>query len=168
LSKQDETNTEDEIRVIKKYPNRRVYDTKESKYIKVDDLRDMVIAGEPFKVIDTQSKKDVTRSILLQIILDQESESNPLFTSDNLRSFIRYSGSQQNQLFSQYLNQSVAFFQHQQDQATKQFKDAFNASASMNPMEMFSAYTKANTDMWQQMQDSFFEQFSADANSKKK
>jgi len=57
------------IRIIKKYPNRRVYDTHLSKYIKVDDLRDMVINGIDFQVIETQTKEDVTRSVLLQIIL---------------------------------------------------------------------------------------------------
>ena len=163
----NEKNTEDNIRVIKKYPNRRVYDTHESKYIKIDDLRDMIVAGIPFKVIDTQSKEDVTRSVLLQIILEQESETNPLFTTDNLRNFIRYYGNQNSQFFSQYMNQSLSFFQQhfqqQQEQFTKSMQDAFNIS---NPMDMFSKYTQANAEMWQQMQDSFFQQFSANSDDK--
>ena len=72
------TETEQTIRIIKKYPNRRVYDTHLSRYIKVDDLRDMIIDGIEFKVIDSKTKEDVTRSVLLQIILEQESENNLL------------------------------------------------------------------------------------------
>lgn len=147
--------SEQNIRVIKKYPNRRVYDTDQSKYIKIDDLRQMVIDGIDFQVIDTKSKKDVTRSVLLQIILEQESENNPLFTSDNLKHFIRYSNPQQHQFFSDYLSHSLNFFNQQQEQFSSNMKEFM----SQNPMDMFTPFNKKNLDMWQSMQKSFFDQF---------
>ena len=142
---------EDTIRVIKKYPNRRVYDTQQSKYIKIDDIRDMVIAGIAFKVIDSQSKKDVTRSVLLQIILEQESDNNPLFTSENLQHFIRYYSQNHHQMFSEYLTQSLSFFNQQ-----------FSGVMQQSSADMFSQLNELNQkniETWQGMQNAFFEQF---------
>jgi len=121
------TDTEQNIRIIKKYPNRRVYDTHESKYIKVDDLRQMIIDDIDFQVIDTQSKEDVTRSVILQ----------------------------QNQFFSDYLSQSLNFFNQQQEQFSNNIKDFISA----NPVDTFSEMSKKNMDMWRNMQESFFDQF---------
>ena len=106
--------TEENIRIIKKYPNRRIYDTHDSKYITITDVRDMVVEGIEFKIIDAKSKKDITRNVLLQIIIEQESENNPLFSTDNLQNFIRYYGANQQKGFSEFMNQSLAFFQQQQ------------------------------------------------------
>lgn len=147
--------SEQTIRIIKKYPNRRVYDTAQSKYIKIEDLRQMIIDDINFQVIDTKSKQDVTRSVLLQIILEQESENNPLFTSDNLKNFIRYSNPQQHQFFSDYLSQSLNFFNQQQEQFSANMKEFI----SQNPIDMFAQFNKKNLDMWQSMQKSFFDQF---------
>ncbi|MGH1426410.1 MAG: polyhydroxyalkanoate synthesis repressor PhaR [Arenicella sp.] len=149
------TDQEQTIRIIKKYPNRRVYDTETSQYIKVDDLRNMVMDGIEFQVIDTQSKEDVTRSVLLQIILEQESEKNPLLTTDNLKHFIRYSNHQYSQLFSDYLTQNLNMFNQQQEQFQNNFQDMF----TKNPMNMFSDLNNKNIETWQNMQKSFFEQF---------
>ena len=149
--------TEASIRIIKKYPNRRVYDTNESKYIKIDDLRQMIIDNIDFQVIDTQSKEDVTRSVILQIILEQESETNPLFTNENLKNFIRYSSTQQNQFFSDYLSQSLSFFNQQQEQFSANMKDFI----SKNPVDTFSDLSKKNMDMWRNLQESFFDQFTS-------
>ena len=77
-------------RIIKKYPNRRLYDTEKSQYVTLQQIRDLVLEEVPFVVIDQKSEDDITRSILLQIILEQESETNPLFSNDNLERFIRY------------------------------------------------------------------------------
>jgi len=143
-----------EQRIIKKYPNRRIYDTKESKYITLMDVRDMVIDGTEFKIVDAKSEKDITRSVLLQIIIEQESAKNPLFTTDNLQNFIRYYGANHQQGFSEFINQSVAFFQEQQNQ--------FNASVSemmeQNPVKVFADISQQNMEMWQQMQNAFFGQ----------
>lgn len=140
------------IRTIKKYPNRRIYDTQDSKYITVNDVRDMVVEGVEFKVIDTQSKKDITRSILLQIIIEQESDTDPLFSTDNLQDFIRYYGANQQQGFSDFMNQSLAFFQDQQDQ----FQSNMQEMIDRNPVKMWSDISKRNLQMWQEMQGAFF------------
>ncbi|MGI9319762.1 MAG: polyhydroxyalkanoate synthesis repressor PhaR [bacterium] len=146
--------TDESIRTIKKYPNRRIYDTHDSKYITINDVRDMVVNGIVFKVIDTQSKKDITRSILLQIIIDQESESDPLFSTDNLQNFIRYYGENHQQGFSDFINQSLSFFQNQQEQFQSNMSDIMEN----NPVKVWSDISKQNMEMWQQMQGAFFGQ----------
>ncbi len=146
--------SDDSVRTIKKYPNRRIYDTHESKYITINDVRDMVVNGIEFKVVDTQSKKDITRSILLQIIIDQESESDPLFSTDNLQNFIRYYGENQQQGFSDFINQSLSFFQQQQEQFQSNMSDIMEN----NPVKVWSDISKQNMEMWQQMQGAFFGQ----------
>ena len=146
--------SDESVRTIKKYPNRRIYDTHDSKYITINDVRDMVVNGIEFKVIDTQSKKDITRSILLQIIIDQESESDPLFSTDNLQNFIRYYGENQQQGFSDFINQSLAFFQQQQEQFQSNMSDIMEN----NPVKVWSDISKQNMEMWQQMQGAFFGQ----------
>jgi polyhydroxyalkanoate synthesis repressor PhaR len=136
------------IRTIKKYPNRRIYDTEESKYITLNNVRDMIVDGIEFKVIDTQTKKDITRSILLQIIIEQESDANPLFSTDNLQNFIRYYGENQQHGFSDFINQSLTFFQNQQEQIQSSMSEIMDT----NPMKVWSDINKQNIDMWQQMQ----------------
>jgi polyhydroxyalkanoate synthesis repressor PhaR len=146
----------DEPRIIKKYPNRRVYDTKESKYIKVDDIRTMVLEGVDFQVVDSQSGEDITRSVLLQIIFEAESEVNPLFSNDNLRNFIRYSG-MNNNMFSSYLNQSLEFFNQQQKEMTRYFQDSMQS----NPFDAMNPFSEKNMAMWQNMQEQFFNPLAA-------
>ena len=103
-----------EPRIIKKYPNRRLYDTEESKYITLQQIRDLVLAEVPFIVIDQKSEEDITRSILLQIIFEQESETNPLFSNDNLERFIRFYNAGTHMGFSDFIGQGMNFFQQQQ------------------------------------------------------
>ena len=79
-----------EPRIIKKYPNRRLYDTMVSSYITLDDVRKLVLAQEEFCVIDARSKDDITRSILLQIILEQEEDGEPIFSEQVVSQIIRF------------------------------------------------------------------------------
>ena len=81
-----------EERIIKKYPNRRLYDTAESKYITFTDIRDLVMSGVKFKVQDSATKEDLTRQILMQIIIEEESGGRPLFSADMLAQLIRFYG----------------------------------------------------------------------------
>ena len=78
------------MRTIKKYPNRRLYDTEVSRYITVSDLRQLIIEGEEFEVVDVASGDDLTRMVLLQIINEQESGGQPLFTTEILTHLIRF------------------------------------------------------------------------------
>lgn len=141
------------VRLIKKYPNRRIYDTHESRYIRLEDLRGMVMQGIPFRVVDSRSGDDITRGILLQIIAEQEvaGDQEPLFSADHLRDFIRY-GQEQQQMFSDFMTQSLAFFHHQQEQFSENMQDMFG----QNPMKAFADITRSNMEMWQAMQENFY------------
>jgi len=145
-------NEQKEIRIIKKYPNRRIYDMEESRYITLSEVKQMIIENVEFKVVDAHSKKDITRNILLQIIIDQESEKDPLFSTENLQRFIRYYGGNQNQHFSNFLNQSLAFFQQQQEH----FQSRMNEMLDQNPLNFWSNVGQQNMQMWQKMQQDWF------------
>ena len=101
-------------RLIKKYPNRRLYDTTESRYITLEEVREMVLKEIPFKVVDRQSEEDITRNILLQIIMEQESGGEPLFSADVLSRFIKNYGEATQTGFAEYLDTSLQFFSEQQ------------------------------------------------------
>ncbi len=97
-----------DARIIKKYPNRRLYDTTISSYITLEDVKNLVIKRVPLKVIDARSKNDITHSTLLQIIIEQEENGPPIFTIDSLQQMIcLYGGSMQQSLramFEQNMN----------------------------------------------------------------
>ncbi|MCP4980375.1 MAG: polyhydroxyalkanoate synthesis repressor PhaR, partial [Gammaproteobacteria bacterium] len=123
-------NEEIEPRIIKKYPNRRLYDTVKSQYVTLQEIRDLVLEEIPFVVIDKKSQDDITRSILLQIIFEQESESNPLFSNDNLERFIRFYNAGTHMGFSDFIGQGLSFFQQQQ----REFGKAVEGMSRHNPM----------------------------------
>ena len=140
-------------RVIKKYPNRRLYDTTESKYVTLSDVRKLVLDGVSFCVIDKKSDADITRNILLQIIIEQEEEGEPLFTTEVLEQIIGFYGNSVQGVAGDFLSQSLELFRDQQNRFQNQMKDAMQA----NPMSSaFNDLAKQNLDLWQQMQDSFF------------
>ena len=134
-------------RIIKKYPNRRLYDTEESKYITLQQIRDLVLAEIPFIVIDQKSEDEITRSILLQIIFEQESETNPLFSNDNLERFIRYYNAGAHAGFSDFIGQGMNFFQQQQ----QEFGKAMEGVTGHNPLSFWTDMTQNNIDAWRQM-----------------
>src|SRR5512147_1000962 len=101
-------------RVIKKYPNRRLYDTVESRYITLADVRKLVVDRIDFVVIDKKSQNDITRSILLQVIADQEHTGEPVMSSDFLSHIIRTYGGSLHSMSGSYLEQSVKLFVAQQ------------------------------------------------------
>jgi polyhydroxyalkanoate synthesis repressor PhaR len=151
-------------RLIKKYPNRRLYDTAESRYITLDEVRQMVLEEVPFKVIDRQSDEDITRNILLQIILEQESDQDPLFSNAHLQDFIRYYSENSRQGFSSFMDQSLNFFHEQQALMQDQMKDLMEA----NPVKAWSEATEKNVEMWQAMQKDFIKAFGLGSGEKKK
>ena len=140
-------------RVIKKYPNRRLYDTTESKYVTLSDVRRLVLDGVSFCVIDKKSDADITRNILLQIIIEQEEEGEPFFTTEVLEQIIGFYGNSVQGVAGDFLSQSLELFRDQQNHFQDQMKDA----TTSNPMSSaFNDLAKQNLDLWQQMQDSFF------------
>ncbi len=103
-----------EQRVIKKYPNRRLYDTAASQYIALDDIRRLVVDGVDFQIVDAKSGADITRAILLQIIVEREQHGQPILSADLLRKIIRFYGDAMQVLMSSYLDKSVDWFIDQQ------------------------------------------------------
>lgn len=130
-------------RIIKKYPNRRLYDTEQSCYITLADLRQLILDGSDVQVIDSATEEDLTRAILLQIITESESGGEPLFSSTMLTQLIRFYGGTMAGLFARYMEQSLSLFAQQQEKG----------SATQNPMETLTRVTENNMRLWGQMQD---------------
>lgn len=94
-------------RVIKKYPNRRLYDTKTSSYITLAEIKQLVMDSEPFSVVDAKSSEDISRSILLQIILEEEAGGSPMFTAPVLENIIRFYGNTMQGFMGGYLEKNM-------------------------------------------------------------
>ena len=99
-----------EDRLIKKYPNRRLYDTQTSTYVTLSDIKGLVMGGEPFKVVDAKTEDDLTRNILLQIILEEESCGAPVFSTQMLSQIIRFYGNSMQGLIGNYLEKTMQSF----------------------------------------------------------
>lgn len=133
------------MRVIKKYPNRRLYDTSKSSYITLDDIKVLVLAHERFKVVDSKTEDDLTRTILLQIILEQEGDDGgSVMTNEVLQSLIRFYGQPLRGEMAKYLESSVAMFLNQQDQ----MKERMQAMAEVTPMAMMTKMAEQNMNLW--------------------
>ena len=146
----DKTMTEK--RIIKKYPNRRLYDTEESKYITLEDIKKLVIDNKEFIVIDVKSEEDLTRTILLQIITEQEDDGEPLFSTQALSHIIRFYGDSVQSVAGDYLQKSIDMFVSQQKQMQDQLQ-----SAAGNPVSAITELTEQNLEMWKKIQQNFFE-----------
>jgi len=97
-------------RLIKKYPNRRLYDTQTSAYVTLSDIKNLVMSSEPFKVLDAKTDEDLTRSILLQIILEEESCGMPVFSTQMLQQVIRFYGHSMQSLMGNHLEKTMQSF----------------------------------------------------------
>lgn len=130
---------------IKKYPNRRLYDTSQSQYVNIDGIRELVMQHKEFRVIDSKTEEDLTKSILLQIITEVESNENQaLLTQTLLKQLIRFYGDDMQGFMRQYLEQSVATFLEQQDSVQGMMKGVMDAS----PMNVFGQFIEQNMSMW--------------------
>jgi polyhydroxyalkanoate synthesis repressor PhaR len=117
------------VRILKKYPNRRLYDTEKSEYVTLDDVRKMILGKDPVKVLDSKTGKDLTRSVLLQIISEQEAEGHePLLTNRVLEQVVRFYGDSMQNVLSRYLEQSIMTFLEQQELYQRRMRDVLNAS----------------------------------------
>lgn len=141
-----------EPRIIKKYPNRRLYDTHQSRYITLSNVRDLVIDEVAFQVVDRQSGEDITRSILLQIIMEQEAGGEPLFSTDILSQFIRNYGVTSQQGFTSFLEQSMSAFGTQQEALREQMQKALTNT----PLDNWVKMSEKNMQTWQKMQKDMF------------
>lgn len=138
-----------EERIIKKYPNRRLYDTDDSKYITFADVRKLVMSGVKIKVVDSASEEDLTRQILMQIIMEEELGGRPLFTAEMLAQLIRFYGGTMQGVFARYLEESFNLFSNQQLEA--------QTGIPKDPIEAFNAMTQKNLEMWNDMQSKFMQ-----------
>ncbi|WP_310626784.1 polyhydroxyalkanoate synthesis repressor PhaR [Limnohabitans sp.] len=109
-SKKSNTSDGTQDRVIKKYPNRRLYDTTSSSYVALSDIKQLVMTHAPFRVVDAKSGEDLTRSILLQIILEHESDGAPILTEPVLANIIRFYGHSMQGFMGFYLEKNVQTF----------------------------------------------------------
>lgn len=159
-------------RLIKKYPNRRLYDTRTSTYITLTDVKELVLKHEEFRVVDAKSGEDLTRSILLQIILEEEAGGAPMFTSDLLSQMIRFYGNAMQGMMGQYLENNITAFADMQKKLQEQAKHLYGDNSAMNKdmwaqflnfqgpamQHMMGAYVDQSQKMFQQMQDNIQEQ----------
>lgn len=111
------------VRVIKKYPNRRLYDTDTSSYITLSDVKALVMRGESFVVRDAKTGDDLTRSILLQIILEEETAGVPLFSEKMLANIIRFYGHAMQDFMGSYLERNLQIFMELQQKMAEQAKE---------------------------------------------
>lgn len=132
-------------RIIKKYPNRRLYDTEVSRYITLENIRQLVIANEDFAVIDKRSGREITRSILLQVISEQEEGGNPIFRTEVLRNIIRFYGDSMQSTMSSYLELSLELFNEQQNQ----FRDRLRRMLEVNhPLATLRELSREQLPIW--------------------
>ncbi len=141
-----------ELRTIKKYPNRRLYDTVESRYITLSDIRRLVIERIDFVVIDKKSQEDITRSILLQVIAEQEHGVEPLMSRDFLSQVIRSYGGASQGMIGSYLEQSLKLFANQQREARDKGKGSGDSETATN----VSGLAQKNYQRWRQVQDEIY------------
>ncbi len=141
-----------ESRVIKKYPNRRLYDTEESRYITLVDVRDLVVDGIDFVVIDKKSGADITRTILLQVISEQEANGEAVMSRDFLSQIIRSYGNVMPDFMKSYLEQSMQLLMRQQKLLRSQMKRV----VGIDPVGVVADMTQQNLARFQSLQEEFF------------
>jgi polyhydroxyalkanoate synthesis repressor PhaR len=152
-----EAKMQNQLRLIKKYPNRRLYDTKTSSYITLADVKQMVLKQEDFQVIDAKSGDDLTRQILLQIILEEESGGVPMFSSDLLSQLIRSYGNAMQGMMGSYLERNIRAFQDiqkaLQEQSQRMYGDNSRAS-----QELWTQFMNLQGPAMQSLMQAYMEQ----------
>ena len=144
-------------RLIKKYPNRRLYDTKTSVYITLADVKKLVVGGEEFQVVDAKSGEDLTRSILLQIILEEETAGAPMFSSDILTQFIRSYGNAMQGMLGTYLERNMQLFGEIQKSMKEQSQKLVGEPAKFNE-DLWKQFMSFQGPAMQSMMSAYLEQ----------
>jgi polyhydroxyalkanoate synthesis repressor PhaR len=146
-------------RVIKKYANRRLYDTEASRYVALEDIRQLVVDGRPLRVVDAQGGADITRSILLQIIVEQEEKGQPILSTRLLEQLIRYYGDNLQAFVGAYLEKSMDFFIKQQQVLQDQMESLLQAA----PSSVWTEMAERNLTLWRDMQQELLKSFMSSA-----
>ena len=139
------------MREFKKYPNRRLYDMQESRYVTVEDLRKILLQGESISVIDSKSGKDLTRTVLLQIISEQEVEGHePILTNRVLEQLIRFYGDTMQGVVSRYIEQSImTFLEHQE-----RYRQRMSEFSGTEPLNLMRKALVHNMEFWNKLASS--------------
>ena len=135
-------------RIIKKYPNRRLYDTEISSYITVEEVRQLILDGEQFEVRDAKTGEDLTRQVLLQIIAEQEQGGEPVLSTQLLSQIIRFYGDSMQGFMGNYLERSMQLFLEQQNQ----FRQQIGGLLGQSPWTMMNQMAERNLEAWTQFQ----------------
>ena len=145
-----------ETRTIKKYPNRRLYDTEESRYITLADIRRLVLEKVDLVVIDKKTGEDITRSILLQVISEQEQSGDPIMSRDFLSHVIQSYGGAMQGFVGSYLDQSIKMFMNQQQQV----RDRVKSVVGLDPVGVVTDIAQKNFQRWRSVQEEIFKTIS--------
>ena len=163
-------NTPEVARQIKKYPNRRLYDTQTSAYITLVDVKQLILANETLQVVEAKSGEDITRSVLLQIILEEETGSVPMFSANVLAQIIRFYGSTMQGVMGSYIEKNIQTFIDIQDRLADQSKGLYGTQigpeawtqfmAGQTPMlqNVMNSYVDQSKNLFMQMQDKMQDQ----------
>ena len=143
-------------RVLKKYPNRRLYDTQLSSYITLTDVKAMVLAAEAFEVRDAKTGEDLTRSILLQIILEEEGGGVPMFSAPMLAQIIRFYGHSMQGMMGSYLEKNLQTFTEIQARLADQSKGLYDPGAQTP--EMWAQFLSGQAPVVQNLMGNYLEQ----------
>jgi polyhydroxyalkanoate synthesis repressor PhaR len=141
-------------RIIKKYANRRLYDSTGSRHVTLDDIRKMIVSGEKVKIIDDKSGEDLTRSVMLQVISEQEQFGTPVLSLELLEAIIRFYGNPVQEMLTKYMEQSVGALARQQ-----QVMRAEMAKALEGPMAPMAEFARQNMEQWSKIQASMLSAF---------
>ena len=136
------------VRIIKKYPNRRLYDTEISSYVTLEDVRQLIVDGETFVVRDARSGNDITRPVLMQIIAEHEEHGQPIFTTELLTQVIRFRGDSMQGHLGSFLERSLQFFLEQQQQIRGQIGQLVGQA----PWALLNQLAERNLDIWRSFQ----------------
>jgi polyhydroxyalkanoate synthesis repressor PhaR len=143
-------------RTLKKYPNRRLYDTQTSSYITLADVKQMVLGGDDFEVRDAKSGEEITRSILLQIILEEESGGVPMFSTETLAQIIRFHGHAMQGMMGVFMENNMRAFVDLQARMREQGKGLYDAK-SFTP-ELWTQFLSGQTPLMQGLMSPYLEQ----------
>jgi polyhydroxyalkanoate synthesis repressor PhaR len=150
-----------QLRVIKKYPNRRLYDTEISSYVTLEDVRQLIVDGEGFEVRDARTGADLTRSVLLQILAEHEDIGQPIFSTQLLTTVIRFYGDSLQGIVGSYLEKSIQLFSDQQSQLRGTLGNVVQA-----PWTLISQLADKNMEIWKGVQQGIKSGLAAGSESK--
>jgi polyhydroxyalkanoate synthesis repressor PhaR len=145
-------------RLIKKYANRRLYDSTESRHVTLEDIRKLIVSGAKVKVVDDKSGEDLTRAVLLQVIAEQDQYGTPIVSTELLEAIIRFYGNPVQEMLTKYMEQSVGTLVRQQEAMRAEMTKAL-----AGPMAPLAEFARQNMDQWSKIQASMMSAFAGAA-----